>query len=199
MPGKAPVTPDKAPEVLLAAARLGAPRGVSGFLKLHSYSGEYTHLSNLKEALLAAPPETSGGAASGSRARTRLLLKVRAFEASGSGAQIAFEGYDSPETARELTGLELLVPRSKASRLRENEWYIADLVGLEVRVDGERAGVVRSVLEGGADPLLEVAVDSDAGEGGAPRSALVPFRKEFVGEVEIESGRLELLAPWLLE
>jgi ribosomal 30S subunit maturation factor RimM len=30
-------------------------------------------------------------------------------------------------------------------------------------------------------------------------SALVPFRKEFVGEIDEEKGELEILSSWILE
>lgn len=177
---------DKDREDLLAVAKLGAPRGVSGFLKLHSYSGEYRHLADLEEALLGLP-----GSA------LRRSLRIRAFEEQGGGAQVAFQGYDSPEKARDLTGLEIYLPRSKASPLRKDEWYIADLVGLRVVADKVTLGSVQGVLEGGADPLLEVRVDPASGY--PAHTALVPFRKEFVGDVRLDSGDLELLAPWLLE
>lgn len=105
---------------------------------------------------------------------------------------MAFEGYESPETARKLTGMDILVPREEAAPLGENEWYIADLVGLELVAEGKRLGRVESVLEGGPEPWLEARLP-----GGG--KAIVPFRKEFVGEVRLEAGEIELLAPWILE
>jgi 16S rRNA processing protein RimM len=105
---------------------------------------------------------------------------------------MAFVGYASPETARVLTGMEIVVPRSEAAPLKPNEWYVVDLVGLSLVREGEKLAEVRSIIEGGADPWLEALII-----GG--RVALVPFRKEFVGEVDIEAGTIELLAPELLD
>lgn len=118
---------------------------------------------------------------------------------------MAFEGHESPESARELTGLDILAPRSAAAPLGANEWYVADLVGLALVAGGERLAVVESVLEGGSEPWLEVRFPaaprgSEAGaKSGSSRLALVPFRREFVGEVDLDRGEIELLAPWLLE
>jgi len=168
----------------LAIGRLGAPKGVRGDLKVHSYSGESAHFRKLIEADLRGTDPATG-------APRVFKLKVERIEGNGPSLTIAFAGYPSPETARALTGLDIVVPRSEAAPLKPNEWYVVDLVGLSLVVAGEKVAVVRSILDGGADPWLESEVP-----GG--RVALVPFRKEFVGEVDIEAGTIELLAPELL-
>ncbi|MDA8424879.1 MAG: ribosome maturation factor RimM [Treponema sp.] len=141
----------------------------------------------------------SHGAAASRRAplrdasgRRNLHLRVRRVEEGLGGLVMAFAGYDSPEAARALTGMEIVVSRDKAAPLGPNEWYVTDLVGLELVSEGQALARVVSVLEGGSDPWLEAELP----EG---RRALVPFRKEFVGAVDIPAGRIELLAPWLLE
>ncbi len=184
----------------VSIGRLGAPKGVRGDLKVHSHSGESAHFRKIKEARLEAP-DTDGaaGGAPGVPSRTprALRLKVLRIEGEGPSLTIAFEGYPSPEAARALTGMEIIVPRAEAAPLRPNEWYEDDLVGLAI-VDGSdspakgtRLGEVRSVLGGGAEPWLEVVLP-----GGG--TAIVPFRKEFVGEVDIGGGSIALLVPELL-
>ncbi|MFA5852779.1 MAG: ribosome maturation factor RimM [Spirochaetales bacterium] len=168
---------------LLAVAKLGAPRGLNGFLKLHSYSGEYDHLKKLKVALVA-PAKTPN------EAKT---MRIKAVEVGDWGMSVAFEGYESPEKARALTGLELFAPREGASQLRANEWYIHDLVGLKLMVSGIAVGEIVGVLDGGADPLLEIHVNASGSQ------VLVPFRSEFIGAVDCGAGTMELLAEWLLE
>ena len=168
---------------LLAVAKLGAPRGLGGFLKVISYSGEYGHLIGLKKILAASeatPAETK-------------LLDIREVQSGEWGASFAFTGYDSPEAARVLTGMVIYLPRDEACPLKKSEYYIHDLIGLSVILDGSRVGEIAGVLSGGADPLLEVRV---AGKSSMP---LIPFRSSFVGDVDIEAGKLELLAGWLLE
>jgi 16S rRNA processing protein RimM len=172
-------------EEFLAIGRLGAPKGVRGDLKIQSYSGESAHFLKIKEAELRGADPATG------TART-LRLKVVRIEGEGSALTMAFEGYPSPETARVLTGMEIIVPRAQAAPLKANEWYICDLVGLSLVVEGQTVATVRSVFEGAADPCLEAVLS-----GG--RTALVPFRKEFIGKVDIEAGRIDLLAPWLLD
>jgi 16S rRNA processing protein RimM len=174
---------------LLAIGRLGAPKGVRGDLKVHSYSGESAHFLKLKDVTLRG-----GDPATGSVRELRLKV-ARVGGGSGGSAEgltIAFEGYASPEAARALTGMDIIVPLAQAAALKPGEWYVDDLVGLALTSGGSRVATVRSILEGGNEPWLEAVLP----EG---RAAIVPFRKEFVGEVDIEGGTIELLAPELLE
>jgi 16S rRNA processing protein RimM len=166
----------------LFIGRLGAPRGVRGDLKVHSYSGEYEHFLDLAEVDLMGPA-------------TRLRLKVERIEAGGGGLSMAFAGYASPEAARVLTGLEIVAPRSEAAPLKKDEWYATDLVGSALVLPGPggaELAVVASVLDGGPEPWLEALLPDG-------RKAIVPFRKEFVGAVDLAARRIELLAPWILE
>lgn len=194
--------PERDADGLLAIGRLGAPKGLRGDLKLQSYSGETKHILRLRSVRLRRP-EPDGASASGGGQDvpgSRVLeLAVQRVTESGFGLTIAFLGYDSPEKARVLTGMELVAPRSECAPLKDNEWYIADLVGLSLVADGRVLATVRSVLEGGPDPWLEAELVSGPGQGGVGRRALVPFRKEFVGEVDLDSGTIELLAPYLLD
>lgn len=119
-------------------------------------------------------------------------MRIASSVPNGDGVLVKVEGYDSPEAARALTGFEIWVPRDKAAPCGKGEYYIADLVGCAL-VDGERElGRVGGVSESGNGFLLEVAMASGP-------SVYVPFRKEFVGEVDIKARRIELLAPWILE
>ncbi|MDD3981251.1 MAG: ribosome maturation factor RimM [Spirochaetia bacterium] len=174
---------DRPENELLAVAKLGAPRGLKGLIKLHSYSGDYSHIKSLKQVLAAPDGEPDKGR----------ILRVSLVESGERGLEMAFSGYESPEKARELTGLLLYLPREAASPLAENEYYIHDLVGMRVDCGALDAGLVEAVLEGGADPLLEVR------KTGTGTTVLIPFRSEFVGEVDLKAKRLELLAGWLLE
>ncbi len=121
-------------------------------------------------------------------------LKVRIvdMEAGPGNLVLHFKGYDSPESARSLSGMDIMVPVDKGAALRPGEWYVRDLVGLKLVLAGKTVATVSGVFDGAADPCLEASLP-----GG--RVALIPFRNEFVGNVDLEAGTVILLAPWLLE
>jgi len=76
-------------------------------------------------------------------------------------------------------------------RLEDDEFYVRDLLGCAVTVDGGRVGVVRDVIASPANDVVEVALADG-------RTALVPFVADAVLEVAPGEGRVAL-APWALE
>jgi 16S rRNA processing protein RimM len=106
---------------------------------------------------------------------------------------IRFAGIDSPEKAALLNGAEIIAPRENAAPLKEGEYYVEDLKGLEV-IDGKgkALGHIVTVTEGGGGNLAEVKLLS-----GVMRFA--PFRNEFFGDVSLEKGQIVLLESWVLE
>jgi 16S rRNA processing protein RimM len=77
------------------------------------------------------------------------------------------------------------VPRESLPPTRENEFYQADLIGLEVRnMDGERLGTVAGMFSNGAHDVMRLA--GDEGE------RLLPFIEQVVREVDIGAGRIRV-------
>ncbi len=80
---------------------------------------------------------------------------------------VRLDGVDSREAADALRGTELLVPRSIAPALEEDEWWAEDLVGCRV-VDGDRAlGRVVRLMPLPSCEVLEVAPEGGGGSGAA--------------------------------
>jgi 16S rRNA processing protein RimM len=121
------------------------------------------------------------------------FFEVEGVDKKGESLVIKLKGVDSPEAARSLKGAEIVTGRENAAPLGPEEYYIGDLQGIAVvSQDGEVLGRVADVLEGGGGELVEVRLPS--GE-----LRLVPFRKEFFGDVSPEQGRAVLLCRWILE
>jgi 16S rRNA processing protein RimM len=94
------------------------------------------------------------------------------------------------EQADALRGLKLYVPREALPEPDEDEFYLTDLVGLEVRdPEGAVLGSVKSVQNFGADDMLEIAPAA-----GGPTWYL-PFTREAVPELHIADGWLLAVRP----
>lgn len=169
---------------LLALGRLGKPHGVDGRLRLVPFSGETEHLLRLTEATLRGD---------GRELSVRIeSVTPHGGSSRGGGALVKIAGYDSPERAATLSGMELWAPRDMAAPLDDGQYYYADLVGCSLVADGAELASVVAVCDAGGGDLLEVRKPDGS-------SAYVPFRKEFVGEVDVAAKRVELVAPWILE
>ena len=157
----------------LVIGRVRTAHGVRGELKVESISGETEHFRSLSTITLV-------------RGERRHELTVEEVRIAHRTVLVKLEGVDSPEEAKRWRGWEIVVPRERAAPLRTGEYYFADLIGLRVEYGGTERGIVREVLEGGRTVLLAIELP-DGGQ------RLVPFQREFVGAVDLETGALELL------
>lgn len=103
---------------------------------------------------------------------------------------VVFEGISNRTDAEKLKGAELLVPRASLPRLDEEEFYIADLIGIEAW-DGEKLlGVVTS-----SRPQADIEVITVTGESSFVE---IPLVEDFVVSLDFESGRIHLTDTHLL-
>lgn len=94
-------------------------------------------------------------------------------------------GVTSKEQAEALRGTRLHADRDRLPELPDDEFYHADLIGLEVfDSGGQRLGRVRAVLNHGAGDLLEIHGP------GLKTTVLLPFTFEAVPTVDLASGRI---------
>ena len=93
------------------------------------------------------------------------------------------------DAAARLTNLQLHLPRDVLPETEEDEFYLADLIGLQaVDAAGGAQGRVATVHDFGAGASLEL----DDGR-------LVPFTREAVPEIDLDAGRLVIVPPVEIE
>jgi len=117
-------------------------------------------------------------------------LKITAFRPIKAGeAVIAFEGVRDRNAAEALKGVELFVDRAALPTTEEDEFYHADLIGLEARdVEGRVLGKVSALHNYGASDVIELArPDGD--------SVLLAFSKETVPVLDLAAGFIVVAVP----
>ena len=109
---------------------------------------------------------------------------------AGKGVVLArLSGVDDRNQAEALRGQRLYLPRSALPQPDAEEYYHADLIGLEaVLGDGKPVGRVRAIHDFGAGDTLELE------RPGAP-PVMVPFTRAVVPSIELAAGRLVLDPP----
>jgi 16S rRNA processing protein RimM len=150
------------------------PQGVGGALRIKSFTAR-------AEDIVAYGPLTDQ---SGAR-----HLELR-LVGTAKGVLIArLSGVEDRNRAEALRGLRLYLPRTALPEPEDEEYYHADLIGLDaVLADGTLIGQVRAVHDFGAGDTLEIERD------GSP-PAMVPFTRAIVPVIEIENRRLVLAPP----
>ena len=109
------------------------------------------------------------------------------------GFLLDLEGIEGRREAEGLRGMELLLDRDELDAPEEDEFYAADLVGLEaVAESGE---VLGSVVETFGTPAHEVLVVRAGGEAGTSDDLYVPFTLEHVPVVDLGAKRATVRPP----
>lgn len=150
------------------------PHGIRGAVRVKSFTAVPEDIAGY------GPVEDESGA-------RRFTLRL---EGAGKGTLIArISGVADRNQAEALRGLRLYLPRAALPEPEDDEFYHADLIGLDaVREDGTPIGRVRAIHDFGAGDTLEIERE------GAP-PAMVPFTRAVVPRVELAAGRLVIAPP----
>lgn len=86
-------------------------------------------------------------------------------------------------TAEALKWAKVSVPAEDLPELDDDEFYTADLIGLDVvNVEGKKLGVVKEIFPSPAHDILVIG------------DTMIPIVKEFVKEIDLDEGRI-VVAP----
>ena len=156
-------------QALILVGRVAGAFGVRGELRIATYTEDPLTLTKFK-ALTRQD---------GSPALTLTTARV-----AKDGVVARCVGVETKEAADALRGLRLYVPRAALPEPDEDEFYLADLIGLPVRhtATNELLGTIKSVQNFGADDLLEIT----PALGG--QTWYLPFTRTAVPEVKIAEG-----------
>ncbi|MDF0596127.1 ribosome maturation factor RimM [Psychromarinibacter halotolerans] len=112
-------------------------------------------------------------------------ITVSITQAIKTGFAARVSGIETKEQADTLKGVRLYADRDALPVLPDDEYYHADLIGLEVRdTGGALLGRVKAVLNHGATDLLEITGP------GIAEPVLLPFTMAAVPTVDLTSGRI---------
>ncbi|GAC1306521.1 MAG: ribosome maturation factor RimM [Vulcanimicrobiaceae bacterium] len=156
----------------VSVGRLASPFGIRGEIKFVP--------TPFAAATIAVGRSYEVAAASGVR-----TVRCTARRTHRERFLVTFEGYDAPETVRDLTNCELFAIASEIE-LQPGEYLDADLIGLQLIDErGEVLGDVVGVQHFPAQDCLIVG----------PNRALVPMIRAFVGTIDLVARTIETTLP----
>ena len=166
-------------EDMLQVGVITQTHGIKGEVKVFPTTDDAQRFKKLKKVTLD----------NGKERRELEITSVKFFK---NLVILKFKGIDDINEVEKYKKAALFVTREDAVPLGENEYFIADLIGLRVvSEEGEELGTLDDVLQTGANDVY--VVKNDKGE-----EILVPAIKDCVKNVDIDGGEIILhLLPGL--
>ena len=154
---------------LIAVGKVVRTWGIKGDVKIDLVSGRIQKLSVFQE-LFAGIHADNVRSISLERER---VLKLQIIAKFGD--------IDSIEEAELFRGSYIFVKAEELGSLREDEYYISDLIGLKVVLeDGKDIGTVKDVVETGGTDILLVEKDD--------REMLIPLSRTICRSIDTGKG-----------
>ena len=159
-------------EQMLRVGVITSTHGVRGELKVFPTTDDAKRFKTLKKVILDG--------------REPLELSIEQVKFFKNMVILKFKGYDNINDVETWRQRDLLITRDQAVELKEDEYFITDLIGLTV-VNEEEAvlGRVKDVLETGANDVYVVELT-----GG--KELLLPAIKDCILNVDLEGGRMKV-------
>lgn len=160
-------------ENLLQVGIISSTHGVKGEVKVFPTTDDKKRFKELKNILLDTEKEM-------------LTLEIESVKFFKQFAILKFKGYDHINEIEKYKGKPLFVTRENAVRLKKDEYFIADLIGMKVEnEDSSFSGILKDVIETGANDVYTVLC-SDGKE------VMIPAIKECILSVDLESNEMKV-------
>ena len=159
-------------EQFLQVGVITSTHGIRGEVKVFPTTDAPERFKKLKNVILDTGKE-------------QLDLEVQGVKFFKQYVIIKFKGIDNINDVEKYNGKSLFVPREDAVSLEEDEYYIADLIGMKVYTEDGEFGVLKDVIETGANEVY-VIESPEHGE------VLIPAIHDCILDVNVEEQTMKV-------
>lgn len=144
---------------------IAAANGIKGYVKIKCFTADPRDIENFKEVV---------------DVYSKRVFNIKIISVRGDCVIASIAGVTSRNDAEKLQNIKLYIKRSELPAPTEEEFYHADLVGCQVRLEsGLVVGEIKNVHNFGAGDLIEVH------DALSNKDTYYPFNKDFVKEVNL--------------
>ena len=168
-------------EDLLQVGVITTTHGVRGEVKVFPTTDDPARFKKLKNVVLDT-------------GREKIDLEIAGVKFFKNMVILKFKGIDNINDVEKYRKKSLYVTRENAVKLKKNEYFIADLIGLKAESEeGEDLGSLSDVLQTGANDVYVLSKEGSD-------DILLPAIRECVKEVDLDNGEITVhLLPGLRE
>lgn len=160
-------------EQFLQVGVISSTHGIRGEVKVYPTTDDNARFQELKEVLLDTGKE-------------QIPLEIQNVRYFKQMVILKFKGIDNINDIERYKGRPLLVTREHAVPLNENEYYIADLIGMDILTEnGDHLGHLSDVLETGANDVYIIQTKDE-------KEVLIPAIQECILKVDPEANQMTI-------
>jgi 16S rRNA processing protein RimM len=160
----------------IVIGKISSAHGVRGEVKAQLFLDDPEFLIGVESLFLEGRPG-------------RQKIGIKRLRLNRSQAIISIEGINDRTEAERLRGREISIPGEWLPELEEDEYYVAQIIGLTVEtIEGEVLGEVAEVIFTGANEVYVI-------RGGPRGEILLPAIESVVEAVEVQQGRMRVAVP----
>ena len=160
-------------EEILQVGVIATTHGVRGEVKVYPTTDDPNRFKKLKTVLLDT-------------GREKVAMEIEGVKFFKQMVILKFKGIDTLEDAAAYRQAGLYVPREDAVGLGRDEYFIADLIGVDVYdEDDAPVGVLEDVMTTGANDVYVIRMTDG-------RELLLPAIRQCVLDVDVERGRMKV-------
>ena len=158
-------------EQFLQVGVISSTHGLRGEVKVFPTTDDAARFQTLKEVILDTGKE-------------KLDLEIQSVRFFKQFVIVKFKGIDDINDIEKYKGKSLFVARENAVELEEDEYYMADIIGMDVYTeDGEKFGVLEDIMETGANDVYVVSTE-------AHTEVLLPAIHDCILDVDTENRKM---------
>lgn len=164
-------------EDILKVGVITSTHGVRGEVKVYPTTDDVNRFKKLKNVMIDTGKEM-------------LSFEIAGVKFFKNMVILKFKGIDNVDDVQKYRQKDLYVARKDAVKLYKDEYFIADLIGIDVfEEDGCKVGVLKEVMPTGANDVYVVELcEGFAGNG--QTEVLIPAIKQCILEVKPEENKM---------
>lgn len=145
--------------------------GIKGFVKIYPYVDDISRFDNLKNIYVKTK-------------KFENELQIEEVKYQKNMVLAKFKGIETVEQAEKLKNASVEIDRKDAIPLEEGQYFIADLLGMEVFIDnGDKLGILEDIYNNGSSDIY--VVKNELG-----RQFLLPYIDEVIKEINLKDERI---------
>lgn len=145
--------------------------GIKGFVKIYPYVDDITRFDDLKNVYIKSK-------------KSNQKMEIEEVKYQKNMVLVKFKGIETIEEAEKLRNSYIEIDRKDAIKLEEGQYFIADLLGLDVFTDtGEKLGILEDIFNAGSSDIY--VVKNELG-----KQFLLPYIDDVVKDIDLKNEKI---------